>query len=99
MDGPGYIQILTPCIPGWRIKPDQAIEIGRLAAKTGLYPIFEYINGELTSKQKVPQPTPKVDEYLKMQGRFAHLFKTKKGKKQIKFIQEIAKQNIEKLDL
>ena len=99
IEGPGYIQILVPCIPGWKINPDQAIEMGKLAAQTGLYPLVEYINGELVNKMKLPQNLPSVEEYLKKQGRFSHLFKTKKGQEQIKYIQKIAENNIQKYGL
>ena len=98
-DGPSYIQILTPCIPGWRVKPDQTLTVSRLAAQTGLYPLLEYENGELIAKMPVPKPTPKVDEYLKMQGRFAHLFKSKRGQEQLKYIQQLANNNIKKYGL
>lgn len=97
--GPAYIQILAPCIPGWGLKPDQAIKAGKLAVQTGLYPSIEYVNGELANRIKVPQPTPKVDEYLKMQSRFAHLFKTEEGKKQLAYIQSLADNNIKKFGL
>lgn len=99
VDGPSYIQILVPCIPGWKTEPSQTIKIGKLAAQTGLYPLLEYENGELTKVMKVGEKSPKVEEYLKKQGRFAHLFKTKQGKEQIKLIQEIANKNIEKYGL
>lgn len=99
IDGPAYIQILAPCVPGWRIKSDQAVSSGKLAAQTGLYPCLEYINGELTGKMKVPAATPKVDEYLKMQGRFGHLFKTPEGLEAIKQIQTQADKNIVKYGL
>ncbi|MEA3398479.1 MAG: thiamine pyrophosphate-dependent enzyme [Patescibacteria group bacterium] len=99
IDGPAYIQILSPCIPGWRIKSDQAMQIGKLAAQTGLYPILEYTDGKLSSKNNVPKPTPKVEEYLKLQGRFAHLFKNTASKKQLAYIQEIANNNIKKYEL
>jgi pyruvate ferredoxin oxidoreductase beta subunit len=79
--GPAYIQIMAPCIPGWRVKPDEAIKIGRLGAQTGLYPLLEYVNGELTGKMKVGPKPPKAEEYLKLQGRFAHLFKDPKRQK------------------
>ncbi len=99
IDGPGYIQILAPCVPGWRIKPDQTIQVGKLAAQTGLYPLLEYIDGKLVNKMKVPTPTPNVEEYLKLQGRFSHLSKSEQGQKQIDFIQKIADRNIEKYGL
>ncbi len=94
IDGPTYIQILVPCVPGWKTPPDQTIRISKLAAETGLYPLLEYENGQLTNVSKVPAKTPKVDKYLKTQGRFAHLFKDKFGKEQIKHIQSIADENI-----
>ncbi len=97
--GPAYIQILSPCIPGWRVKSDSSVGIGKLAAQTGLYPLLEYVNGELTKKLNVPAKKVKVDDYLKAQGRFSHLFKTTQGKKQIKLIQEQADKNIEKYGL
>ncbi|OQA39477.1 MAG: Pyruvate synthase subunit PorB [Parcubacteria group bacterium ADurb.Bin316] len=96
--GPAYIQILVPCIPGWKIKPDQAIELGKLASQTGLYPQLEYINGELVSKTKITEKKP-VEKYLKLQGRFSHLFKNDDGKKEIELIQKLADSNIEKYRL
>jgi len=97
--GPKYIQILTPCIPGWIIDPSQTVKMGKLAAQTGLYPLIEYENGKLTNAMKVPKPAPKVDEYLKSQGRFSHLFKSELGKKQIEYIQGLADENIRKYGL
>ena len=99
IQGPAYIQIMSPCIPGWRVRPDQAVQVGKLAAQTGLYPLLEYINGELVNKLKVPEATPKVDEYLSLQGRFKHLFQTEQGKQQIAHIQEIADRNIKNYGL
>lgn len=99
ISGPAYIQILVPCVPGWHIKSDQTIKLAKLAAQTGLYPVLEYINGELISKMKTPDPRPKVEEYLKPQGRFKHLFKSERGQEQINFIQQIAEENIKKYGL
>jgi pyruvate ferredoxin oxidoreductase beta subunit len=97
--GPAYIQILVPCVPGWRIKPDQAITLGKLAAQTGLYPLLEYTDGQLTGKSKVPSPIPPAETYLKAQGRFSHLFQSEEGKKQLAHIQELADRNVEKYGL
>jgi pyruvate ferredoxin oxidoreductase beta subunit len=99
IEGPGYIQIMVPCIPGWKIKPDQTIMLGRLAAQTGLYPQLEYINGQLANKTKIPAKHPNVEEYLKLQGRYSHLFKTEQGLAQVKHIQELADANIKKFGL
>jgi len=97
--GPSYIQIMVPCIPGWGIEPAQGIGLGKLGAQTGLYPVIEYVNGQLASSMKVPKPAPSVEAYLKPQRRFAHLFKTEEGKKLIEFLQSIANANIAKYQL
>ncbi len=97
--GPAYIQILSPCIPGWKIKPDEALSIGQLAVLTGLYPLLEYENGQLTNKSILGKNKKSVEEYLKPQGRFSHLFRDKKGKAQIKEIQKLANSNIERYGL
>jgi pyruvate ferredoxin oxidoreductase beta subunit len=94
--GPAYIQILSPCVPGWKIKENEAVKIGKLAANCGLYPLLEYTNGQLTSQFKLPKPTPKVEEYLKLQGRFSHLFKNENYKKEVGYLQQIADENIKK---
>lgn len=99
MKGPSYIQILVPCIPGWKIEPNQAVNLGKLAVQTGLYPLLEYENGVLTKVIKIKKPPIKVDEYLKTQGRFKHLFKSDRGQEQLKIIQEMANKNIEKYNL
>lgn len=97
--GPSYLQILVPCVPGWKIEPALTIKLAKLAAQTGLYPLVEYTDGELTNVLKVPTPTPLVEEYLKLQGRFKHLFSTQQGKDEIKFIQSLANKNIRKYNL
>lgn len=97
--GPKYIQILTPCVPGWKVNSAQIVQMGKLAVQTGLYPLLEYENGELTNTSKISNPKPKVEEYLKPQGRFAHLFKSELGKKQIEYIQGLANENIKKYGL
>jgi len=99
IEGPSYIEILTPCVPGWNIASSQAIKMGKLAVQTGLYPLLEYENGELTNASKISQPQMKVEEYLKPQGRFKHLFQTPEGKKQIDYIQALADKNIAKYNL
>lgn len=89
--GPSYIQILAPCIPGWKIKTDEAIKAARLAVQTALYPLLEYTDGQLSgsSINQSFQAKP-VNEYLDMQGRFKHL-----AKNEIKQIQNMADHNLQ----
>nr|QNO57714.1 pyruvate synthase subunit PorB [Methanosarcinales archaeon ANME-1 ERB7] len=72
MDGPAYIHILSVCPTGWRSPTDITIELGRLAVETGVFPLYEVINGEYNLSVDLPDLKP-VTEYLKKQGRFKHL--------------------------
>ena len=97
--GPKYIQILVPCTPGWGIDTNKTIEVARLAALTGFYPVLEVIEGKITKVLKVSVDKPKIEEYLKLQKRYAHLFKGKEGEKIVKELQSICDQNVEKYGL
>jgi pyruvate ferredoxin oxidoreductase beta subunit len=95
--GPKYVQIHVPCPLGWGTAPERTIDFARLAVLTGLYPLYEVENGELRAL-KIPKKMP-VEEYLKEQVRFRHLFGKEDRKKEIAEIQGIADQNIEKFGL
>ena len=73
LKGPRLILALAPCPPGWEYDPQDSVEIGRLAVKTGVWPLKEYVDG-LVVHTHVPHPRLPVEEYLKRQGRFRHLF-------------------------
>ncbi|PKM91103.1 pyruvate ferredoxin oxidoreductase [Candidatus Falkowbacteria bacterium HGW-Falkowbacteria-1] len=72
MKGPGYIQILSPCIPGWKIKTNETVELGKLANLSNFYPLLEYVNGQLISGGLNSEKDAKKfkQEYLGKQGRF-----------------------------
>ncbi|MDO9190761.1 MAG: thiamine pyrophosphate-dependent enzyme, partial [Sulfurimicrobium sp.] len=76
--GPRLIIALSPCPTGWDFDPQETVEIGRLAVKTGMWPLKEYENGKVTHSRVPPQRAP-VEEYLERQGRFAHLFKPERN--------------------
>lgn len=91
-DGPSYLQILSPCIPGWKINNDEAVVLGKLAVQTGLYPLLEYTDGKLASSSINSNfQTKPVTEYLKKQGRFKHL-----KPEGIAAIQKLAEKNIKR---
>ncbi len=98
-DGPKYIQVYSPCVPGWNIKEDESIKVARLSQQTGLYPVLEYQNGKLTSVLKVPLETPKAEEFFKPQGRFRHLFKDDQSRLVLTEYQRIADENIKRFGL
>ncbi len=96
--GPSYIQINAPCITGWTFEAGTTVEIARAAVETGLWPLLEWMNGNLTEVKKIRRPKP-VEDYLKLQGRYKHLFKKAEGANDIKDIQMIATENIAKYKL
>ena len=74
VDGPAFINILAPCPRGWRSKPEATIEIAKAAVQTCFWPLFEVEDGEWRITTKVANKKP-IEEFLKSQGRFKHLFK------------------------
>jgi len=85
--GPRLIIALAPCPTGWDFDPSESVEIGKLAVKTGIWPLKEYQDGK-TVHTVVPRPRLHVDEYLKRQGRFSHLFFPKRNEVVLKEIRE-----------
>ena len=98
IEGPKYIHILAPCPLGWGHAGELSVKICRLAKDTGLYPVFEMIDGKVTNVKKIPVKVP-VQEYLKLQGRFKHLFKKGVPTPEVAQIQQIANENIERFNL
>jgi len=73
LSGPRLILALSPCPTGWDFDPADAMELGRLAVETGIWPLKEYVDGKVVHT-KVPKQRLPVERYLEKQGRFAHLF-------------------------
>lgn len=71
--GPTFIHSLDPCPKGWDYHPRYSDKIGELAAKTGIFPIYEIENGVARLTYKPQEPRIPVKEYLMKQGRFSHL--------------------------
>lgn len=70
--GPAYVHVLSVCPTGWRSATDTVIRLGRLAVETGIFPLYEVVNGEYKMSVNLPKLKP-VQNYLKQQGRFRHL--------------------------
>jgi pyruvate ferredoxin oxidoreductase beta subunit len=62
------------------------VEIGKLAVKTGVWPLKEYVDGRVVHT-KIPRPRLPVEAYLEKQGRFAHLFQPERNEALIQEIQ------------
>jgi pyruvate ferredoxin oxidoreductase beta subunit len=96
--GARYIHIMVPCPLGWGTASHNTILMARLAKESGLFPIFEAEHGEVTGVSKIRKQVP-VEEYLKPQKRFAHLFGKSPAVETLARIQANADRNIRKFGL
>ena len=72
--GPAFLNIMAPCPRGWRYEPDDIMNICKLAVETCYWPLFEVINGRWILNYEPKKKLP-IEDFLKTQGRFKHLFK------------------------
>ncbi|MHA1408933.1 MAG: thiamine pyrophosphate-dependent enzyme [Candidatus Odinarchaeia archaeon] len=97
-NGPAFLHAITPCPRGWRHQDKISISLSKLAVETCIFPLWEAenVNGKMIyklsgpSKQIAKNPSKKkpIIDYLKLQGRFRHLFKPTERTDLIKKIQE-----------
>jgi pyruvate ferredoxin oxidoreductase beta subunit len=86
LKGSRMIIALAPCPPGWDFDPRDSADIGKLAVTTGVWPLKEYIDGEVVHT-KIPKQRQPVETYLEKQGRFAHLFKPQRNEQLLQELQ------------
>ena len=86
LKGPRLLIALAPCPTGWGFDPRDTVNVGRLAVKTGVWPLKEYVDGRVTHT-KVPRERAPVEEYLRLQGRYAHLYAPQRNEALIAEIQ------------
>jgi pyruvate ferredoxin oxidoreductase beta subunit len=96
--GARYLHVFVPCPLGWGCASADTIRIARLAKETGIFPVFEARDGEVTSVSKI-RHVQGVEEYLRAQRRFAHLFKPTRRDEVIARIQAGADRNIRRFGL
>jgi pyruvate ferredoxin oxidoreductase beta subunit len=99
--GARYLHVLVPCPLGWGAAPCDTVRLARLATQTGLFPVFEAEHGEVTAVTKIRRLAP-VEEYLRPQSRFAHLFEGPKGPGRpdiVARLQELADRSIRRYGL
>jgi pyruvate ferredoxin oxidoreductase beta subunit len=92
--GPKYIEILAPCPPGWRFGMERTVDMGIKAVETGAWALYEYENGEmrfngksgLILNKKIERKS--IVDWIKLQGRFKHLFKPEKDIKRLEEIED-----------
>jgi pyruvate ferredoxin oxidoreductase beta subunit len=96
--GARYLHVFVPCPLGWGSASKDTIRIARLAKESGIFPVFEARDGEVTDVSKIRRQIP-VEDYLRPQKRFAHLFKPEPRTETIARIQAGADRNIRRFGL
>src|SRR5262245_2734567 len=71
--GARYLHVFVPCPLGWGAASEDTIKLARLAKESGLFPVFEGERGEVTEVSRIRRLVS-VEEYLRPQKRYAHLF-------------------------
>ena len=73
-EGAAFLNIMAPCPRGWRYESEDIMEICKMAVETCYWPLFEVEHGKwkLTYEPKNKRP---IEDFLRLQGRFKHLFK------------------------
>ncbi|WP_062516425.1 thiamine pyrophosphate-dependent enzyme [Demequina gelatinilytica] len=97
MHGARYLHVLVPCPVGWGSESSQSIALARAAVQSGIFPVIEARAGELTEVQRIRERAD-VEEYLRPQARFAHLFKPG-GDDALARWRALAEANIRRYDL
>jgi pyruvate ferredoxin oxidoreductase beta subunit len=96
--GARYLHVLVPCPLGWVSPARETIRVARLATESGLFPVFEAEHGEVVRVSPIRARVP-VEEYLKLQGRFKHLFGKSPRPDLVERIQAMADRNIRRFGL
>ena len=95
-DGPTFLHVMAPCTRGWRFDSEKTVRMSRLAVETRLFPLYEVEGGVYRITFPVTSPKP-VDEYLKLQGRYSHLFRPE-NTAQLETIRKEVDQNYRRIE-
>lgn len=96
--GARYLQVFVPCPLGWGAASCDTIKLARLALETGIFPVFEAEAGEITAVAKIRHQVP-VEDYLRLQKRYAHLFGAHPRPDLVARLQAMADRNIRRFGL
>ena len=96
--GARYLHVLVPCPLGWGSASKDTVLLARLAKESGLFPVFEAAYGQVTGVSKIRRRAA-VEEYLRPQKRYAHLFGDPGWPDVVAALQSMADRNIEQYGL
>jgi pyruvate ferredoxin oxidoreductase beta subunit len=98
MHGARYLHVLVPCPLGWGSAAAATVQVARLATESGLFPVWEGERGEVTAATPIRRRVP-VEDYLRPQKRYAHLFGPEVRRDVLDRLQAIADRNIARFNL
>jgi pyruvate ferredoxin oxidoreductase beta subunit len=98
MRGARYLHVLVPCPLGWGSAPADTIKLARLAQRSGLFPVYEAEHGDVTAVLPIRDRVP-VEDYLRPQARYKHLFTDRPRTELLERIQAIADRNVARFGL
>jgi len=93
--GPSFLSVLMPCTLGWKFPTSDTAEIAKLATESNYWPLYEVENGRKYTLNYEPKEKLNVENFLKTQGRFGHLFKPKPRAEELKKIQKFVDSEFE----
>lgn len=96
--GARYLHVFVPCPLGWGSASSHTVRIARMATESGMFPVYEAEHGEVTSVRKIRRQIP-VEEYLRLQRRYAHLFRPTRDEETLARLQAGADRNIRRYGL
>ena len=72
--GACFLNVLAPCPRGWGYNTEDLMAINKLAVDTCYWPLYEVIEGRYVINFKPAKKLP-IEEFLRPQKRFKHMFK------------------------
>lgn len=97
-EGPTFLNVLAPCPRGWGYSTEMLMQINKLAVETEYWPLFEVVDGVFHISYKPSNKLP-IEEFLRPQKRFKHMFKPGNEWMIKSFQEEVDKRWQELLDL
>jgi pyruvate ferredoxin oxidoreductase beta subunit len=89
MRGARYLHVLVTCPLGWGAAASDSVRIARLATQSGLFPVFEGEHGDVTAVTRIRRRVG-VEDYLRPQRRFRHLFEPERREDVIARVQALS---------
>lgn len=99
LHGARYLHVLVPCPLGWGSDASETVKLARLAVETGLFPLYEAREGRIAAVTRLRRGPVPVEEYLRPQKRYRHLFEPERDEATLDRLQSIADANIDEYGL